>query len=284
MWRMVSSADTPRARALGAELRQARQRSGMTTRELAESVDRSSSHVSRWENGKLTPSETDTATILAVLGVNGADRERMLELARDALEPNWVAPGTDKQLAALTDYERTATTIINVEPLMIPGLLQTYDYARHIIAEFGASGRSEADQRAQLRVGRQHVLTGSSPKQLIAIIGEAALRYPPCPAEVMAGQLHELQRWGARDHIDIRVLPIDRPAGPAMSGSWALIEFADTRPVVQLEHYDTSTTITDVRAVGRYRNAADMLCEVAMNAIESAELIAEILGGKEKSC
>ncbi|MEU6270795.1 Scr1 family TA system antitoxin-like transcriptional regulator [Saccharopolyspora shandongensis] len=84
-----------------------------------------------------------------------------------------MAPGIDKQLAALTEYERTAQTIINIEPLMIPGLLQTYDYARHIMVAYGQT-RGEAEQRAALRIGRQHVLTDTSPKQLVAIVGEYA--------------------------------------------------------------------------------------------------------------
>ncbi|MCA1193674.1 helix-turn-helix transcriptional regulator [Saccharopolyspora sp. 6V] len=273
---MASSADTPRARALGVELWQARRATGMTSRDLAELVGRSNSHVSRWENGKLTPSEADTATILAVLGVTGTERDRILELARDALEPNWVAPGTDKQLAALTEYERTSTQIINVEPLMIPGLLQTYDYARHIIAEFGASSRSEAEQRAQQRIGRQHVLTGQHPKRLHAIIGEAGLRYPACPPDLMREQLHELTRAGQRDNVEIQVLPLDRPCGPALSGSWALIEFAQAKPVVQLEHFDTSTTITDVKAVKTYRAAVETLRKTALSPADSADLIAAL--------
>ena len=195
---MASSADTPRARALGAELRQARERRGLTTRRLAEIIGRSSSHISRWENGKLIPSEADTATVLAVLGINGADRDRLLELARDALDPNWIAPGTDKQLAALTEYERTAETITNVEPLMIPGLLQTYEYARHIMIAFGHS-RGEAEHRATLRIGRQHVLTEAQPKQLVAIVGEFALRHPICPEDVMLAQARRLLELAERD-------------------------------------------------------------------------------------
>ncbi|GAA4876589.1 helix-turn-helix transcriptional regulator [Saccharopolyspora cebuensis] len=281
---MVSSADTPRARALGAELRQARERRGLSMRRLADAVGRSGSHISRWENGQLIPTEADTATVLAVLGVNGADRDRMIELARDAADPNWVAPGVDKQLAVLTEYERTAKTIINVEPLMVPGLLQTYDYARHIITAFGASSRGEANQRAHVRIGRQHVLSGNAPKNLVAFIGEVALRYPPCPNDVMVEQLWQLRQFSGFPNIDMRVLPIDRPAGPALSGAWALIEFARTKPVVQFEHYDTSATITDARAVSRYREAVDTLRDVAMDPAESVELIAEILATKERSC
>lgn len=277
---MASSADTPRARALGAELRQARERRGLTTRRLAEIIGRSSSHISRWENGKLIPSEADTATVLAVLGINGADRDRLLELARDALDPNWIAPGTDKQLAALTEYERTAETITNVEPLMIPGLLQTYEYARHIMIAFGHS-RGEAEHRATLRIGRQHVLTEAQPKQLVAIVGEFALRHPICPEDVMLAQARRLLELAERDNIALQVLPMDHPAAPVLTGSWALIEFPDAKPVVHLEHFASSSTITDEKSVGRYRSAAGTLRDLAMSPAESVRFITGMVESEE---
>ncbi|MBB5156777.1 helix-turn-helix domain-containing protein [Saccharopolyspora phatthalungensis] len=265
---------------MGAELRQARERRGYSTRKLAEIIGRSSSHISRWENGRLNPSEADTATVLAVLGVNGADRDRLLELARDALDPNWVAPGIDKQLAALTEYERTAQTITNVEPLMIPGLLQTYEYARHIMIAFGAS-RGEAEQRATLRIGRQHVLTDAPAKQLVAIVGEYALRYPVCPDDVMVGQLRHLQRIAELDNVMLHVLPMDRPAAAMLSGSWALLEFSRTKPVLHLEHFGSSATITDEKTVESYRHAVDTLRGLAMSPAEATELIADVIRSKE---
>ncbi|MCA1282106.1 helix-turn-helix transcriptional regulator [Saccharopolyspora sp. 7B] len=275
MYRMASSADTPRARALGAELRVARNRKGINTRELADLIGRSNSHVSRWETGKLTPSETDTATVLAVLGVHGFERERLLELARDAADPNWVAPGTDKQLAMLTEYERTASEITNVEPLMIPGLLQTYDYARHILTAFGAS-RGTAEQSAQVRVGRQHVLTSGPTKKLVAFIGEAALRYPPCPDQTMSDQLHQLSRSADLKNVSLHVLPLGLALAPLLCGSWLLIEFDQAKPVVHLEHYGSSSTLTDGKAVAQYRNALPLLHEHALTHEESAEFIEKL--------
>ncbi|SDZ16466.1 Helix-turn-helix domain-containing protein [Saccharopolyspora shandongensis] len=277
---MASSADTPRARALGVELRQARERRGYSTRKLAEMIERSSSHISRWENGKLIPSEADTATVLAVLGVNGADRDRLLELARDALDPNWVAPGIDKQLAALTEYERTAQTIINIEPLMIPGLLQTYDYARHIMVAYGQT-RGEAEQRATLRIGRQHVLTDTPPKQLVAIVGEYALRYSVCPDDVMLEQLRHLLKISELDNVALQVLPMGRPAAAVLSGPWALLEFSRTKPVLHLEHFGSSATITDAKTLKIYRGAVDTLRGLAMSPEETAALIADVIRSKE---
>jgi transcriptional regulator with XRE-family HTH domain len=277
---MPSSADTPRARQLGAELRQARERAKLSQRALGERIGRNSSHIARWENGKLTPSETDTATVLQELGVHGEERARLLELARRALDPDWLAPGIDRQLAALTEYERTATTIVNVEPMLIPGLLQTYDYARHLIAAFGAT-TGEASQRAQIRVGRQHVLTGSSAPRFVAIIGEYALRYPLCPEDVMVEQLRHLSKVASLDNVELRIVPLGKPAATMLAGPWALLEFEKTKPVVYLEHFKSSATITDGKSVAGYRSAVDTLIEMAMSPADSTELIANVIEAKE---
>lgn len=271
---MASSADTPRARALGAELRQLR--GTLTTRELGKRTGRSSSHISRWETGRLIPSETDVATVLAVLNVTGPERDRLLELARDAADPNWIAPGVDRQLAALAEYERTARSITEVEPQLIPGLLQTGPYARAVMVAFGATS-GEADQRALVRLGRRQVLTESPPKRFTAIIGEAALRYPLCGREVMLEQLCELEKLSALDNITIQVLPLDRPTPSALTGGWGLIEFDRAKPVVHLEHFSAASTITDAKTVARYQAAADTLRDTAMNPAESMGLIADVI-------
>lgn len=277
---MASNADTPRARALGVELREARKRAGLSQEELATAIGRTKSHVSRWENGRLIPTETDTAQVLQALGVQGSDRTNLLALARDALDPDWLAPGVDRQLAALAEYERTAQSIVNVEPSLVPGLCQTYAYARHLMIESGAS-RGEAEHRAQLRIGRQHVLSGSNPPHFTAFIGEYAIRHPLCPSDVMEEQLRHLLKLAARINVEIRLLPSSQPSVPVLSGPWSLLQFDRAKPIVYLEHYGLSATVTDAKTVDRYRSAVDTLREGAMSPIDSTRLIADVLENKE---
>jgi transcriptional regulator with XRE-family HTH domain len=273
---MASTADTPRARQLGAELRQARKVAGLTTHQLGSQLGRAHTHISRWENGRLLPSEADAAAVLGILGVIGEERDRLLELARDAADPNWVAPGIDRQLAALTEYERTAHTIIDVEPLLIPGLLQTADYARAIMVGGAGATRGEIDQRVMFRMGRRDVLTRRNPVQLVAVLGEYALRQPPCERAVMGDQLRQLAKWAALDNVVVQVIPMDHTYTPALEGPFVLIEFDRAKPVVHLEHYRSSTTITDARDVRDYQSAADSLRRVAMSPAATEELIAEL--------
>lgn len=278
---MPSSADTPRARQLGAELRHARDQIGMSGRELGKLIGRASSHIARWENGKLIPSEADTATVLGVLGVTGQERERLLDLAREAGDPNWVAPGQDRQLAALMDYEQNATRITSSAPLLIPGLLQTADYARAIMMGAGAT-RGEAEQRVAVRLGRRDVLTRPKAVQLVALLGRHALQSAPCPAEVMTEQLQHLLTIGARENISIQMLGLDGHYSPALEGPFVLIEADGVKPVVHLEHYRSSATITDAKDVRDFQAAAETLRREAMGPEDTSELIAKTIDGMEQ--
>lgn len=277
---MASTANTPRARALGVALREARKAAKLTTQQLGARVERSHTHVSRWENGKLVPSVEETARVLAVLGVNGEEYEDLLQLAREASEPNWVAPGVVRHLAMLTEYERASMLITNVQPLLIPGLLQTADYARSIMLSAGASAE-DVERRTAHRMERQHILTRSRPVSLVAIIGEHALRFPPCDREVMVEQLHALLAWSRRENVTILALPADCGYSPALEGAFVLIEFTKGPAVVHLEHYRSATTLTESKDVRDYQTAAESLRSRAMSPAATEGLIRKIAADME---
>lgn len=272
---MASTADTPRARQLGAELKALRIAAGMTSLKLANQLGRAHSHVSRWENGKLLPNENDTAGILAILKVTGEERARLLALARDAADPNWIAPGVGRALAALMEYERTALRIISVQPLLIPGLLQTQDYARSMMVGAGWT-RGEAEQRVIMRMGRRDALTRRNPVNFCTIIGEHALRYPPCDRSVMVEQLHHMLRMSEQDNVTIMARSPKHGYSPILEGPFVLIEFDQTKPVVQMEHYRSTATLTDARDVRDYQAAVDTLRKDAMSPEATSELIAKL--------
>ena len=278
---MASTADTPRARQLGAELKALRTGAGLTVIQVGKRVGRSHTHVSRWENGRLLPNDTDLVTMLAVYGVTGRDRDRLVAMAHDAADPNWLAPGMDRQLAALTDYERSAKRVVNVEPMLVPGLMQTADYARSIMIGAGAT-KGGADQRVMMRLGRRDVLTRRHPVELFAIIGEHALRYPPCERSTMADQLHHIVRLTEQHNVTIRALPLDIGYTAALEGPFALIEFETTKPVVFLEHYRSTATLTDAKDVRDYQMAITSLSKAAMSPEATSELIRRLADEMER--
>jgi len=146
---------------LGAELREQRKRAGMTVVQVGVALGFHHSTISRWERGESMPDEADTAAALAVYGVRGVERDRMVELTRLGSIADWLAPSGGHQLDALMKYEGRAQRITEVHPLLVPGLLQTRGYARSIMidggtpcdaAERGANGcSSDAGRRSTPR-------------------------------------------------------------------------------------------------------------------------------------
>ncbi|MGH3629352.1 MAG: DUF5753 domain-containing protein, partial [Sciscionella sp.] len=105
--------------------------------------------------------------------------------------------------------------------------------------------------------------------QFRAVIGENALRYPPCEDGLMAAQLRHLLTWADRPNVMIRALPLDNRYSPALEGPFVLLEFERSKPVVQLEHYRSTVTLTNVRDVEDYRAATDTIRRDAMSAADT---------------
>ena len=195
---MAGTSGTPKAKALGARLRQARASSGLTVRALADRLGLSHSAISRWETGARNPKPEDVASVLAATGVSGDERTELLEMARGANGPHWLSSHSgdrERQLAALLDFEREAARITDVSPMLIPGLLQTADYARAIMVA-GRIPTAEVETRVLVRVGRREAMTRRNPASLHSLIGEAALRQRIGGDRVIVDQLHHLLRFG----------------------------------------------------------------------------------------
>lgn len=260
---------------LGADLRELRKHAGKTVMQVAETLGMHHSTVSRWERGENMPDEADTSALLTVYGIIGEDRDRVLDLARQVKISDWVAPGIGRQLAAFIEYERRAERIIEVNPLLIPGLLQTRDYTWSLMIGAGLP-QDQAETDTTIRVRRQSLLTGRRPPQLIAVVGEQAVRYPPSDDAVMVGQLRHLLAVGKLPNVEVRILPMDRRYSIALEGRFILLEFTRERPVVQVDSYCSTSTLTNPRAVSNYRDAADAIRAATLSADESAAYIANL--------
>jgi len=244
--------------------------------QVAETLGMHHSTISRWERGDTMPDEADTAGLLAIYGITGEERDRLVGIARQDTIADWVAPGIGRQLAALIEYERRAERITEVNPLTIPGLVQTRDYAKALMLGAGLPlGRAETG--SIVRMGRQSILMQRRPPRLTAIIGEQAIRYPVCDDAIMADQLHHLLAVGQRPNVEILVLPMDRHRySIALEGRFILLEFPRDKPVVHLESHCSSSILTNPAAVASYQDAVDSIRAQAMTAAESATYLKEI--------
>src|SRR5262245_47523636 len=108
-------ARTPKARALGAALRQAREENHLLLRELGSAINRDIGVISRWETGERTPKPEQVAQILTTLGVNGERYDEIMTLAYGTDQSQWVAttlPEQKQQTVAYLDWEQNASRIV----------------------------------------------------------------------------------------------------------------------------------------------------------------------------
>lgn len=261
---------------LGAELRAVRQSAGLTLIQLAGRLGRDHTTVSRWERGNTKPSIQDASAYLAVLDVIGEDRDRILELAQHDGLRDWI---TERPLGMIREYERTASSITEVNPQLIPGLLQTRDYAQSVMLGAGQT-RDKAEQASAVRCDRQNVLTRRNPVDYVALIGAGALIYPPCSDDIMREQFRHLLAMSARPNISLRIVPQRKGAySPMLEGPFYLVEPIREKPVVQLDSFGANSIVTNRRAIDRYLRAIVEMDRIALSESESARFIMEL---KEK--
>lgn len=276
---------TPRARALGNALREARLDRDIGLRKFAKEIGRDPSLLSRWETGDRTPMPTDVAQILGKLDVSGERYDEIIELAYGTDDARWLAtslPGQRAQLAALLDFEQTASVITDLSPLVVPGLLQTGNYARAIMKD-GRVPTDEIGTRVAVRVGRRDVLTRPEPVRLVALVGEAALRQRIGGRDVMVEQMDFLVEMARQPNVDIRIVPFDSDWHPALVGPALLIESETDASVVHIELHDSGLFLHARPDVARYRKAADIVSGQAVNTEESTTLIALARAGWESA-
>lgn len=270
-----NSGKTPKARALGAELREARESAGLSQRKVAALATISNASLSRYETGDRVPSPEDVASILTAVGAGAAVRDRLVEMARNAAEPNWLlagASGTRTELTTLIEFERTATRIVEVAPMLIPGLLQTSDYARTIMSGLPAH---ELDTWVTMRVGRRDVLTRRNPVQFDAIIAEHVLYQPIGGPSVMADQLRHIAKMAELPNVSVQIVPSSTQTWHlALEGAFILFQFPKASPIVNLEHFRSSAFLYDDGDIHDYAQAGDSLRQAAMSPADSLRLIA----------
>ncbi|GGS20699.1 MULTISPECIES: helix-turn-helix domain-containing protein [Actinokineospora] len=267
---------TIRSRELGDALRQALKAAGLTGQEASRRLGWSPSKVSRLLLGARGASERDVSSILLLCGVNGAERARLLSLCR---EPGgWIQRlgKLPTQLKTLVDHENQASAIDEFEPTLVPGLLQTVDYAQAIVRANTNVPPHEVEERVVARTARQQLFRRARPPRFAFYIHEFALRLPVGGPEVMADQLNHLVRMSARDNILVRVVPASVGAHAALAGAFRLMEFPHYKPIVYLESENSSLFLERPEEIAAYRGILSALAETALGAGESRQVVAEL--------
>jgi transcriptional regulator with XRE-family HTH domain len=267
---MKATSSTPRARVLAAGLREIREAHGVGVRELARILGFAPQLLSLWEKGLRLPTVADVALILGFFSVRGEKQKYLLELAGSARDPDWITA----RLPNLNQFEKDATKLVNWETEIIPGLLQTADYARAIF-ENSTLTVDQVDSRVAVRMQRQKMLTGRAPVTLHALLDEQILTKMVGNEDVMSDQMDHLLEVSRLPHVSIRVLGPTDNYQPGRTGSFMIMEYEKAPPIVLLEHYRCSVLLSETGKVTAFRELAKMLGEAAMSEDSSREKIAE---------
>jgi transcriptional regulator with XRE-family HTH domain len=253
-------------------LRHLRDEAKLTQKQVAEEADWSINKMLRIESGENHVSTSDLNTLLDIYQVSDPEqRKSMRELARGARQRSW----THQYRGALNDvfvrylgYESSAERLLKTEALMVPGLLQTEDYARALLASivpFDNPSPAEVELQVKARLTRQETLfSGPGRPDLAFILDESVLLRPRGGVEVMCAQLWHLKEMAQQDGITIQVVPIAVASTDISMAPFTVLEFDDAAdPMLFIETPRHTMLEYEGEVVERYRNQFRRMSETA---------------------
>jgi transcriptional regulator with XRE-family HTH domain len=267
---------TIRRRRLGVELRRHREAAGVTIDVVAERLGCSSSKVSRIETGQTSATPRDVQNILDIYGVDPAAKEELVQIAREARQKGWWHPFSPVLSGAYVGLEAAARSIRTYEQQVVPGLLQSEEYA---IAMIKAARSGDTDekiaQRVRVRMQRQSLLTQDDPIDLRVVLDEAVVSRPVGGDEVMRAQLIRLVAATRLPNVTLQILPFAVGAHAGMDGTFAILEFEENEDadVVFAENATGGLFLEKAGELGKYVAIFDTIRATALSPPESTEMI-----------
>jgi transcriptional regulator with XRE-family HTH domain len=275
---------TVRRLLVGSMLRRLRTEKGITREEAADAIRASAWKIHRLENGQVGYKDRDLVDLLGLYGITDQQEiAALLELAREANSPGWwfrygdVVP---PWFRAYVDLEAAATLIRAYEGQLVPGLLQTADYARATIAGMLLpQAPEEVERRVTLKLARQQILEDPDGPRLWAVVDEAALRRPVGGTQVMRGQLERLIDATRLANVVLQVLRLSVAVHPAMTGAFSILRFADQElpDVVYVEQLTNAHYLDKLDDVNQYLQVMDNISTRAAPPDQTVDILQELL-------
>jgi transcriptional regulator with XRE-family HTH domain len=260
----LDPSSSPRA-LIGAELRHARERKGLSQNELGEPLFVSGSFIGQLEAGTRRLHLEYAAQIDEILGTNGFFERNCKALAKSKYPDHF---------AEAAEAEAIATAIREYATLLIPGLLQTRAYAEAVFRAYKPTApKAEIDPLVAARLERAHLLDDPTTPLLWAILDEAAIRREVGSGAVMGEALQHVAKLAREHRIIVQVLPFDAGAHASMEGSLKLMEFEDAPPLSFVEGPDMGKLLDDPVTVARHTRMFSLLQAAALSPKNSLALI-----------
>lgn len=272
---------TVRSRRLGSKLGHYRDSRGLSGTELAARVGIHQATWSKIEAGKAKLSPAVLAASVQALGISENAAAQLEYLRRKADEPGWWQDYGDilsEAVQMLIELEADATWIRTYEGEVIPGLLQTREYAERIITAVSPHIRvADIDRYLELRMRRQERVTEGM--RLTAIVGESAIRQQVGGSDVLREQLRHIAYMVAEYDVTVQVVPFTADAHAALGESFVIIQWPDEAdPEAVYVDGVTSWTVHERSGVIRsYSHAMASVQSQALSPRESLELIDNVI-------
>jgi transcriptional regulator with XRE-family HTH domain len=279
---MATPSPTVRRKRLGIELRRLRERADLTCEEVGQHLECSGTRISRLETGRISVRPGDVRELLEVYGVGGAEADSLVQLAREARRKGWwhaYGPVLPTWFEAYIGLESEAAGLRDFQPLVMPGLLQTEDYARAVLRAAPQAGSSgEIDRQVALRMERQAILAQATPPDLWLVLSESVLRVHVGGPAVMRAQLRRLIEVAEQPNVTLQILPFTTAAHVQPISPFTMLEFPDEADptVVYLEHLTGSVFLESEDEIRRYKVVFDHLRAEALGTGQSVDLIARV--------
>ena len=257
-------------RALGRRLTRLRTASGKSRREVAEArLGISEPTLHRIETGKVPVTVANVRALCWLYGADASITDALAELSLGTSQEEWwdASPVIPDWFKLYVGLEASAARIYSYDGEVVPGELQTEQYARAVFGAEQPADAEAADRHVKLRMQRQQALFARVPgPEVVTVLGEGALSRPVGGEAVLKGQLEHLRKVSRRDNFDIRVLPFSVGAHAAMAGAFRIMDFDDDEDpdVVYLETHVGAMYLEEADEVNEYRRIFQLIRDDAI--------------------
>ncbi|MGC5012805.1 helix-turn-helix domain-containing protein [Streptosporangium sp. DT93] len=281
---MASTTPTLRGRQLAARLRALREAAGLSVKEAADGIECSPAKISRIETAQRGAIPRDVRDLCLLYGVEDQDEiDSLMEMAREAklsgIHLDVGSASIEKILRTYVGLEAAASSIWEFQTALVPGLLQTEEYAHALSGGMLPQITPDVlDTRVAIRIKRQEILTRPDPPKYWAVMDEAVLHKRIGGAGTMYEQLGHVVEIAKLTNVTIQVVPFEAGAHMGLANPFVLFEIPDPKipDIVYLEALTTEKYLEKAVETAPYKEAKEHIVAAALNPRDSTKKIEEI--------
>lgn len=264
-------------------LRRLRQEAGVKMDEAAQRIDGDKPKISRIENGRIHVRRLEIEALLDLYGVTDERTvQALVTMARQSRRKGWWqqhSANLDPHFEERLDLEDDAVRIHTFQPLLVPGLLQTREYAEAVNRSAGKSvPESEVERWVSLRMERQNIFARETPPQYVCVLDEAVLHREIGGPGTLRDQLQRLVEVNSPPELSIQVIPFGQGWHAGLAGPFSIHSYPDPLDldVVTVDYLDGTVYLEEDASVEKYRRAFDQVRASALPSRQSMELISQL--------